>query len=401
MKIPKTRKPDPLTLARSLLVAEMVAMLVSTSAAVGMEFIIYLTFVLSKELRRRVAASFVQPMVKGAAAWVVMLLVAAPWSAGGLDAALDSITSWRKILLLPLAAAVFEDTVWKRRMALGLVITATVGVLLSFFSHATGITIYKYPAGISIHNHATQGMVFAVSLFVLITSVRSSTPGERPWHWPAAAAAVLTLANLILITDGRSGYLALLILIALTGLGLAKGGWRYLLGIGLPLAIALLLAISPTARNRIRQGIDEALDYQNSPRLTSMGIRISMWRHTAELIRKRPLLGYGTGGFDEAYRHLVEGESGWQNQPVASPHNQFMRISAEQGIVGLVVFLAFLASIAAQKPPPPWRLLGLGVLAAWCATSMFSDHFSTFFEGRFIYLWCGAILAAPHRKESG
>jgi len=395
-----SRTPDALTLARGLLVAEMVAMLLSTSAAVGMEFIIYLTFVFSKELRRRLAASLSQPMVMGALAWALMLAVAALWSVGGTGAALESIAGWRKLLLLPLAAAVFEDEKWKRRMLLALTITAVIGVMLSFFSRVTEITIYKYPAGISIHNHATQGMVFAVCLFAMLIMMFSPKPATNRFRRLTAAAALATLANLILVTDGRSGYLALLVLTAVTGLYMARGKWRYILGIGLPLVISLLLALSPTARNRIRQGIDEALNYRKSPQLSSMGIRVSMWQHTARLIKEKPLLGYGTGGFDEAYRRLVEGETGWQNQPVGSPHNQFLRILAEQGAAGLLVFLAFLASIAVQKPPQPWRVLGLGVLAAWCATSMFSDHFSTFFEGRFIYLWCGAMLAGPGWRNS-
>jgi hypothetical protein len=37
--------------------------------------------------------------------------------------------------------------------------------------------------------------------------------------------------------------------------------------------------------------------------------------------------------------------------------------------------------------------LGLSVLAAWCVTSLFSSHFSTFAEGRFIWLWLGVCLA--------
>jgi hypothetical protein len=64
-------------------------------------------------------------------------------------------------------------------------------------------------------------------------------------------------------------------------------------------------------------------------------------------------------------------------------------------LLGLGVFLALLAVLFRQRgAPPPYRLLALGVLAAWCATSLFNSHFSTFAEGRFIWLWVGACLAA-------
>jgi hypothetical protein len=70
-----------------------------------------------------------------------------------------------------------------------------------------------------------------------------------------------------------------------------------------------------------------------------------------------------------------------------------MKIIAEQGLVGLLVFLGFLAAALRQRCSAPYRLMGLGVLAAWCVTSLFSSHFSTFAEGRVIALWLGAMLA--------
>ncbi len=396
----KIRKPNALSLARSFLVAEIAAMLVSTSAAVGIEFLIYLTFILSPELWRRLRDAVAQPMVRGCLAWGAMLVIAGIYCVGGPEAALGDLASWRKLLLLPLAAAVFDEEIWKNRIIHALILTATLGVGLSYFSRATGITIYKYPVGISVHNHASQGMAFAVSLFAIIMILRLRPPEKKWYRIFLAASGIATFLNLIFITDGRSGYLVLLVVTAVAALALTPGKLRYILAIGLPLAVAVLLTLSPVARNRIHQGINEAANYQKDSRLTSMGVRMAMWKNTIKLVGKSPLFGYGSGGFDEAYRRQVQGKSGWQNQPVASPHNQFLRIMAEQGIFGLLVFLAFLATMTRQKPPLPYRVLALGVLLAWCGTSMFSDHFSTFFEGRFIFLWCGALLAfTPAPKE--
>jgi len=388
------KRTDSITIARFLLVAEITAMIVSTSAAVGLEFLIYLCFILSPALWKRLHEAWQQPMVRGAAAWAAILLCGALYSAGGLNAAIDDLGSWRKLLLLPLAAALFDDDTWKERISHTLIITATVGVALSFFSKISGIAIYKYPVGISVHNHATQGMVFAVSLFAIIAILVKKRPRKAWYGWFLAAAALATMANLVLITDGRSGYLVLLVLTACASLFLARGKWRWILAVVAPLAIVLLLALSPTSRNRINQGVNEAENYRTDQQLTSMGIRMAMWKNTLALIAKSPLYGYGTGGFDEAYRRQVAGKTGWQNSPAGSPHNQFLRIIAEQGIIGLIVFLLFLATMLRQQAAPPYRLMALAVLLAWCGTSMFTDHFSTFFEGRFIYLWCGALLAS-------
>jgi len=158
--------------------------------------------------------------------------------------------------------------------------------------------------------------------------------------------------------------------------------------------------LSPMASQRIMQGVNEIKNYQKSAELTSMGIRMVMWQNTIEMIKERPLLGYGTGGFSEAYRRQVEGQSGWRGQPVDDCHNQFMRIWAEQGLLGLLVFLVFVGSFLRQPVSGIYRLLGLAILLAWCATSMFSAHFSTFTVGRFLYLWCGALLAEVKEEDA-
>lgn len=163
--------------------------------------------------------------------------------------------------------------------------------------------------------------------------------------------------------------------------------------------VSLIIYLSPLAHQRIMQGINEMRSYAQSPILTPMGVRMVMWHNTIKMIRERPLLGYGTGGFSEGYSWQVRKGKGWQNQTVDDPHNQFLRILAEQGLVGLCVFLLFLVSMVKQ-PVQGWhRKMGVGVLFAWCGTSMFSAHFSTFVEGHFLYLWCGTFLSVMNSEE--
>ena len=41
------------------------------------------------------------------------------------------------------------------------------------------------------------------------------------------------------------------------------------------------------------------------------------------------------------------------------------------------------------------------MLVGWCATSLFSAHFSTLAEGRMIFFWLGAMLAWKDADEAG
>jgi O-antigen ligase len=132
---------------------------------------------------------------------------------------------------------------------------------------------------------------------------------------------------------------------------------------------------------------------------TSIGQRVVFMRNTVRMIADHPVFGVGTGGFLEGYRPYVRNGSGWQSQDTGDPHNQFVKILAEQGLVGLIAMLFFLYRAFGRLAPAPFRHLAVAVLLGWCATSLASSHFSTFAESRMIFFWLGAMLAGhPYRK---
>lgn len=388
-----------INLARWLLLANLVALLTSTSLAIGVEFLLYLSFAVFPSLRSRLLRSGSQPMVLMLLAWGAVLIMAGFYSVATAAETLATLFSWRRLLLLPMAAAVFDDDIWKRRLVWTLVLTATLGVLLSYFSWFSGILIYRHDRGIAIHNRATQGMIFAVSLFAIALLSRYARPVARGWRWFLLGAGLLIFANLIFITPGRSGYLVLLVLIIVVPFFLMRGSKRFILAVTALLLVGSLLLFSPIARQRIVQGFEEMRSHQTASQPTDMGVRMVVWQNTLASIKERPWLGYGTGGFSEAYRRQVAGQEGWRGQGAYDPHNQFLGILSEQGILGLLVFLLFIGALFRQPVRGMYRVLGLGVVLAWCATSMFSSHFSTFVESRFLYLWCGALLV-PSVAES-
>ena len=59
-----------------------------------------------------------------------------------------------------------------------------------------------------------------------------------------------------------------------------------------------------------------------------------------DLFESRPLSGYGSGSFSLAFREEVAGP----NAPVTESHTEPVTVAAEQGLVGLVVYIALIAS---------------------------------------------------------
>lgn len=391
------KKINQITIARSLLLANLVSILVSTSLTSVTEILVYLWFLGAPEVRCRLwRVGRDNPMVKMALVWLAVVIVAAMYSIGSRADVIDVLGAWRKIFLLPLAAAVFDDEVWKRRCALTMVIATAIAMVVAYWSWGAGVVIKVKEGGpgVVLHNHATQGMFFSVAAFTAAVLAIRVPPRSALGRWGLWACSLLLAAHVVLITPGRSGYLSLLVVAAVFSVAMTKGSLRLALGIGVPVAVAVLIMLSPTARQRIEQGVHEMETYETSPQLTAMGVRVVMWKNTIRAIAKRPWLGAGTGGFSAAYAEQVKGVSGWQGEVVKDCHDQYMRIVAEQGVVGLLFFLAFVYSFWRQPVSGAARLIGLGVLVSWLATSLFSAHFSTADEGRFLYLFCGAMLAA-------
>jgi O-antigen ligase len=274
---------------------------------------------------------------------------------------------------------------------------AALCVIASFVGILVDVSYYKYENGIVIRNHATQGMVFAVAAFAAAALVKyEPLSGKRIL---LATAALLFFANIVFVTPGRSGYAVMVVLSAVLPLVWFAGSRARMLkrltaAAGLAALTVAALASSPVARDRMDRGVTEVQTYEQAGKdVTSMGQRVIYARNTLQLIAERPLLGHGTGAFETVYGRKVEGRPGMEGLKIHDPHNQYLKIAAEHGLIGLTFFLAFIGAAFLQRCAAPYRLLGLGVLIAWCVTSLFSSHFSTFSEGRFIALWLGAFLA--------
>ena len=168
---------------RVLIIVEIVVMLVSTAAAVGIEGLIYLLFILSAELRKRFVASLRQPMVMMSMLWYAVITAGLLYGLASWEEGVDFWSSWRKLLLVPLTVSVFEDPRWKRRLIITFIGAAFLAALISAGSYFFDIEVYhRFDVGIALTNHATQGIVFAMAIFasfVLLKFFPSSAKGFR------------------------------------------------------------------------------------------------------------------------------------------------------------------------------------------------------------------------------
>jgi O-antigen ligase len=118
----------------------------------------------------------------------------------------------------------------------------------------------------------------------------------------------------------------------------------------------------------------------------SAGERLDYYRATLAAIPDHPLLGGGVGSWSRFY---------YGNDLRNYPHNLFLEIAFEEGLLGLAVFLTFLllvaGSILRMLRESRSHFLALGLMVLYCLlVSLFSGDLD---DNRVLFLWTGVALA--------
>jgi hypothetical protein len=223
--------------------------------------------------------------------------------------------------------------------------------------------------------------------------------------WARTRDAFWLLSGLILVlwlglvpTYSQSSFLALLAGLAM--LAAIKWSWRWTLGvvalgvIGAVLVVLLVGGSGKITSDRLN------VDLSGRGSLISGGV---------DLFTERPLQGYGSGSFQAAYReHRAN-----KDAPVTVSHTEPVTVAAEQGVIGLAVYLSLIAvalwtlgrGLWAASPAgsgPAGLAARAAVLAAFVALLVHTLAYAGFFEDpiTWVLLAVGASLAPTIRDPA-
>jgi O-antigen ligase len=320
---------------------------------------------------------------------------------------LNSILSWRKFLLLPIGYILFQNYKIQKDKAFKIIFYFIFGLTIINLIYKSNILNFFKPGIIAyqIGTTSSEGMFVSVALAIVLSSALNNA--NAPWIEKILkySAATYFILYIILFTTGRSGYLAMLIVLAFMMMKfIASQTSRKVIASVALLASGVLLAMtlimkSETSSRRIEQAI---VEFQQSEKnanenvVTSIGQRVIFWKNTLQMVPEYFLVGAGTGSFKAVYAKQVSDKSGLEGAITQDPHNQYLKILIEQGILGLVIFVAILfRSLFQKKFKEEHYMLGASVICIWMATSCFNAHFSTFMEGTFIWGWLGLFNKYP------
>jgi O-antigen ligase len=211
--------------------------------------------------------------------------------------------------------------------------------------------------------------------------------------WARTRNAFWLLSGLVLVlwiglvpTYSQSSFLALLAGLAM--LAAIRWSWRWTLAavaigaIGAVLVVLLVGGSGKITSDRIN------VDLSGRGSLVSGGL---------DLFSERPIQGYGSGSFQAAYREHRENK----DAPVTVSHTEPVTVAAEQGLLGLTVYLALIAvalwtlARGLWGPEPAGVAARAAVLAAFVALLVHTLAYAGFFEDpiTWVLLAVGASLA--------
>ncbi len=397
------REARALAWARGAAAAALIGAFVLPTLANAAALVLLASFALLPSARVRLRVVLALPLARAALLLLAVLAAATVWSEAPLAQRLRSLWDWRPLLLLIVCLAVFDEPWARRRALLAFVAAATVGAAWSYWTWAHGYsTVLDNNHGLSgivLRNPVTQGMAFALACFLAAMLALTAHDLDRRLRMALIAAAVFLLGNLVFVSSGRSAHLLLLILLAVTALRGLRGWPRLAAIAALPLAAALAFSASPMLQNRFGLLVQELRTPAATEQFSAMGMRAVAWKLSAQLVRERPLLGYGMGGIGAAYARAVKASAytGWAATPLLDPHNQYLQVQLQAGVAGSLAFLGFLLAALRHRAAQPCRTWAVAMLLGWCATSLATSHFTTFAESHMLMLLLGILLAVEPR----
>ncbi len=350
--------------------------------------------------RAALREAFRNPLVGPALALFAWIVIAVAWSPADREGVTGFVQKYLKFAMIPVFIALLQDARVRRRcwqaFAVALLFTLAVTWLNVWFdfswtrTHNQGFggdhTVFK--------DYISQGLMMSVFASLCAFWATDRQPGWRRAGlillWAAASASILVLLA------GRTGYLAWAASTAVFALVLAAARSRWvviatLVGVGALFAAAVT---SPVLLDRWQGAVNEAANAGNGP-VTSIGARVQMIRFVLERAADAPLLGHGTASYPVgAKQHFTA--PGYCEVVCPHPHNQFLFFLYEQGAIGLLLFLAFIAVIVreAWRHEPRRRALALAFVATLCAACVSHSSFWLSTENHCLILMSALVMAS-------
>jgi O-antigen ligase len=382
-----------LTVCRYLAIIAAIAAPISTAVTSIACIAMLLTWFISGTVWQTLKTSVQQPAGKMLLVFFAWLIIGCFYANTSWSEKLTTLSSWKKLVYTFVLLGLFYQNEWKIRFVQGYLAVMSLAAVVAIPLWVLDVHITRWGAGIFMTNYSSQSLAFLAAALCCVFLLKEELNLQKKRFLIAMIAVFLF--NILFVSASRSGYLALPVAAVFAFINLY--GYKKIPHILAATLVMLMtvVATSNTLQQRIKLGWEEKKHYQTSQTETSIGIRAIFAQNTLELIQEKPLLGYGTSAFKSIYSpHAAAKHSDWRGSSATDPHNQYLFIWLENGLIGLVIFFAYIYTAIKQGAKQhPYGAIAASVLVAIATSSLFNSNFKTFPEGHLLAFFVGCLLA--------
>lgn len=354
--------------------------------------------------------------LKSAPAWGVLVLLAAQilgsiYSPVDWSESLASAGKYGKLLLIPLVLIVIRRA-QEAKEALACYLLAQSFVVFTSWLLYFGVPVPWVPAlrtsQATVFSSYLDQAILTAGYAVVCWQMRGSFPG-RYGRSVATGLSALGALNVFIALPGRTGQVCLLAALALHVMWALPLRWRGL-GVVSPVIALIALMFMSTQFHKgvmeIRDGITHFQPQQASlSSVDDKGIstreRLTFWYRSLQAIQERPILGYGTGAWQQQYYRLEGGKPSASSLMVRNPHQEYLFWGVQLGMVGMGLLIAWFASMAWQSQKYDKKYgRPLAAMLAVCSTAcLFNSALYDGLVGDYFCAMLAILLAYGHYSQ--
>jgi O-antigen ligase len=390
-------------LSRVFLIASFFSLPISTAATNVFMGLTLITWVLAGGYKTRLSQLKGHWFSYSVVILFSIICIGGLYSTGSPKEVLFQIHKYAKILFILPAITLLQEKKWQQQALIAFSSAMFLTLMLSLITVIWPLSFIPSTTNGPTDNHfifkdhVAQNLMMSFFAFFLAENALSTTNVKTKVILFSLAA--LAAIDILFFVAGRTGFLslafnALVLLFFLPSKKQKLGGLLLLL-----ILTVLTFQFSENFRSRTELAITE-FKSQDKKELTSVGQRVEFFKKSVQLVKEKPILGFGTGSYAREFCRIADSTE-WCEAGRFHPHNQFLAFLVQLGVVGLIVYLIFIGAAikSATDQPHSTKICALGLVATLIADSITHAPLFLVTEAQFFILLFAALLI-KNRKNT-
>lgn len=316
------------------------------------------------------------PVLLSAVLLFAAMAIGTTYSSVAFVVALAGLSKYLKLLVLVVLCDFLTTEPARQRMLNALFIASIISLMGSYLFKFD--IIHSTRPEYFFKDRVDHGLFMAFFSFYCCHKIRDA----QKYKLFYLLLVIACIHNLFFICTARIGQILFIMLMVLFSLQRLNKKHALLLLLGCLFFAALFLGYSEK-NARFHHGFDQISLYAADKKDVtdiSMHLRMTYWQHALTIIEQKPWLGHGTGSFAYEYQKIAKVNEALKG---GTPHNEFLMITAQSGLPGLLLFLAFLVLQYryAKILMPEYRYFAQGVLLTTVVASSLNPSFVSHVKG--------------------